>query len=202
MDEPNQTDASPPDGVGTVAGAVDQHPVRRLLGWSRLLILLAVVGSFISSATLMVFGVLRSLGVIASLLDHTGDGLLTSEKYGKELMAQSIAIVDMFLMGTVMFIVAAGLYQLFVDPRTSLPGWLRIRSLDDLKSLLTGVIIVALLVTFLGSAVGWSSGADILALGIAIATVVAAANLSLRIFGGHAGGHAGDHAGDHDTPHR
>ncbi len=162
------------------------HPVRRLLGWSRMLVLLAVVGSFISSATLMVYGVVRSVGIIISLLRYTGDHLLTSEKFGKELIAQSIALVDMFLMGTVLFIVAAGLYQLFIDPRSGLPGWLRIRSLDDLKSLLTGVIIVALLVTFLGTAVSWTSGADILAFGLAVAAVVAAANLSLRIFGGHA----------------
>jgi uncharacterized membrane protein YqhA len=191
MSEPTETPRDPIHHAtgGNALELDDRHPVRRLLGWSRMLILLAVVGSFISSATLMVFGVMRALGVIANLLGHTGDGLLTNEKYGKELMAQSIAIVDMFLMGTVMFIVAAGLYQLFIDPRTALPGWLRIRSLDDLKSLLTGVIIVALLVTFLGSAVAWSSGTDILALGLAIAAVVAAANLSLRIFGGHASRH-------------
>lgn len=164
----------------------DAHPVRRLLGWSRLLVLLAVVGSFISSATLMVYGVMRAVGIILSLGSHVGDSLLTKETYGKELIAQSIAIVDMFLMGTVLFIVAAGLYQLFIDPRTSLPAWLRIRSLDDLKSLLTGVIIVALLVTFLGSAVSWSSGTDIIALGLAIAAVVLAANMSMRIFARHA----------------
>jgi uncharacterized membrane protein YqhA len=162
------------------------HPVRRLLGWSRLLVLFAVVGSFISSATLMVFGVLRSIGVIIELVSHTGDGLLTNETQGKETMAQAIAIVDMFLMGTVLFIVAAGMYQLFIDSRTALPGWLRIRSLDDLKGLLTGVIIVALLVTFLGSAVTWHGGADILFFGLAVAAVVLAANISMRIFSGHA----------------
>ncbi len=188
MARPSVTPTTPDEPLG-------EHPVRRLLGWSRLLVLLAVVGSFISSATLMVFGVLRALGVIINLISRAGDGLLTEEKYGKELMAQSIAIVDMFLMGTVMFIVAAGLYQLFIDSRTSLPGWLRIRSLDDLKSLLTGVIIVALLVTFLGSAVAWDTGVDILALGLAIGAVVLAANLSLRIFGGHASAHDG-----HDRP--
>jgi uncharacterized membrane protein YqhA len=175
--------------------ALVEHPVRRLLGWSRLLILLAVVGSFISSATLMVYGVVRAVGIVLDVFGHVGDDLASSETYGKELIAQTIAIVDMFLMGTVMFIVAAGLYQLFVDPRTSLPGWLRIRSLDDLKSLLTGVIIVALLVTFLGTAVAWKSGTDILFFGLAIAAVVLAANLSLRIFGGHAAAHD-----THDRP--
>jgi uncharacterized membrane protein YqhA len=74
-----------------------------------MLVLFAVVGSFISSATLMVYGrrAARS-GIIITLLQHTGDQLLTYDKYGKELIAQSIALVDMFLMGTVLFIVAAG----------------------------------------------------------------------------------------------
>jgi uncharacterized membrane protein YqhA len=196
VSDPAQTPDPPPAGPDPA----EDHPVRRLLGGSRLLVLLAVVGSFISSATLMVYGVIRSVGIVLDLLGHVGEDLASSEKYGKELIADTIAIVDMFLMGTVMFIVAAGLYQLFVDPRTSLPGWLRIRSLDDLKSLLTGVIIVALLVTFLGAAVGWPSetgpaAQDILFFGLAIGAVVLAANLSLRIFGGHAAAHD-----THDRP--
>ena len=71
------------------------------------------------------------------------------------------------------------------------PRWLRITSLDDLKSLLTGVIIVALLVAFLGSAVTWTSGTDIIALGLAVAAVVIAANISMRTFAQHGAGARG-----------
>ena len=168
-------------------GGPEEHPVRRLLGLSRLLILLAVVGSFLASATLMVYGALRSLGIIADLLSHVGQGLFLDEKYGKTLIGEAIALIDMFLLGTVLFIVAAGLYQLFIDVRTPLPGWLRIRSLDDLKSLLTGVIIVALLVAFLGSAVSWTltTSQDILFYGLAIAAVVFTANIAMRTFARH-----------------
>jgi uncharacterized membrane protein YqhA len=96
----------------------------------------------------------------------------------------------MFLLGTVLFIVAAGLYQLFVDVRVPLPSWLRITSLDDLKSLVTGVIIVALLVAFLGSAVSWvkGDGTEIIGLGLAVAAVVIAANISMRTFARHGSG--------------
>jgi uncharacterized membrane protein YqhA len=180
---PDMTDE--PEPSGTRLDPMLDHPVRRLLGWSRLLILLAVVGSFIASATLMIYGALRSIGIIWELIGHYDDALLTTDEYGKNLIAETIALIDMFLLGTVLFIVAAGLYQLFVDERTALPGWLRIRSLDDLKSLLTGVIIVALLVTFLGSAVSWKAGTDILYFGLAVAAVVLAANISMRSFGQH-----------------
>lgn len=178
-DVPDQTEPT------TTEGPTSEHPVRRLLGLSRMLILLSVLGSFIASATLMVYGALRSVGIVVELLSHYSESLLTDEQYGKDLIAETIALIDMFLLGTVLFIVAAGLYQLFVDSRTALPDWLRIRSLDDLKSLLTGVIIVALLVTFLGSAVSWKDGTDILYFGVAVAAVVLAANISMRNFGGH-----------------
>lgn len=191
MTEPTGSPAQvdQPSAPGAAPDPEALHPVQRLLGWSRLLVLLAVVGSFIASATLMIYGVVRAIGIIINLTSHVGDDLATSEKYGKELIAQTIAIVDMFLMGTVLFIVAAGMYQLFIDPRTALPAWLRIRSLDDLKGLLTGVIVVALLVTFLGSAVSWTAGTDIIALGLAIAAVVVAANMSMRIFARHGSAH-------------
>lgn len=170
------------------------HPVRRLLGTSRYLILLAAIGSFIASATLMIYGALRSVGIILELLEHIGDHLLIEEAYGKNLIAETIALIDMFLLGTVLFIVAAGLYQLFVDVRVPLPGWLRITSLDDLKSLVTGVIIGALLVAFLGSAVARTNeqGTNIVAIVVAVAIVVVAANMSMRTFARHSSG-SGSH---------
>jgi uncharacterized membrane protein YqhA len=186
------TDLDPTDAVGPGPSSLpdEGHPVRRLLGTSRYLVLLAVVGSFLASATLMVYGVLRAIGIIIELLAHIGEGVLTGEEQGKLLIADTIALIDMFLLGTVLFIVAAGLYQLFVDVRVPLPGWLRITALDDLKSLVTGVIIVALLVAFLGSAVSWTEGdgTEIIGLGLAVAAVVIAANISMRTFARHTSG--------------
>ncbi len=193
MTDPLHEPGAPIVDTPTTSSPVDslaRHPVRRLLGTSRYLILLAVIGSFIASATLMIYGALRSVGIILELLEHIGDHLLTEEAYGKNLIAETIALIDMFLLGTVLFIVAAGLYQLFVDVRVPLPGWLRITSLDDLKSLVTGVIIVALLVAFLGSAVAWTNeqGTNIVAFGVAVAIVVVAANMSMRTFARHGSG--------------
>ena len=58
---------------------------------------------------------MRSIGIIVDLLSHLGDGLLLEESYGKTLIGDTIALIDMFLLGTVLFITAAGLFQLFVD---------------------------------------------------------------------------------------
>ena len=87
----------------------------------------------------------------------------------------------MLLLGTVLYIVALGLYDLFVDPGLPVPAWLHICSLDDLKSKPTQVIVVLLGVTFLGAAVEWDGGTDILELGVAVALVITALGLATLV---------------------
>ena len=144
--------------------------IHRVLGTSRFLVILAVVGAFLASATLQVFGLARSIAVILDLL---AAGEATAE-VGKGLIADTVAIIDIFLIGTVLFVISAGLYQLFVHPDLELPGWLTIGSLDDLKNDLTEVIVVALLVAFLGQVIEWRGDVAIFGLGIAIASVTLA----------------------------
>jgi uncharacterized membrane protein YqhA len=145
--------------------------IRQILGTSRFLVIIAVLGTFIASATLQAFGLLRVGAVIVGLVQA---GEVTSAA-SKSLIADTVGIIDIFLIGTVMFVISAGLYQLFVSPNVSLPGWLKIESLDDLKDNLTEMIIVALLVAFLSPAIEWAGGdPTIVGLGIAIAAVILA----------------------------
>ena len=73
-----------------------------------------------------------------------------------------------------MQVVSLGLYQLYFREDLQLPNWLRIDDLDDLKSKLVGVSITVLAVFFLGKAITWDAGIDILYLGGAAALVIAA----------------------------
>ena len=89
---------------------------------------------------------------------------------------QFIQVTDIILLGTVLYIVSLGLYQLFLDPEHKLkvPPWLVVGDLGDLKRDLLSVTVVLLGVTFLGEVVDWNGEGDILRLGAAIALVVAA----------------------------
>ena len=53
-----------------------------------------------------------------------------------------IEITDIILLGTVLYIVALGLYQLFIDHNLALPRWLKVNDLTDLKRDLIGVVVV------------------------------------------------------------
>ena len=75
-------------------------------------------------------------------------------------MLYFIEIFDLFLLGTVMLIMALSLYELFFDSDLKLPARLEIRTFEDLKSNLVTVVIVVMAVTFLGQIVSWNGEAE------------------------------------------
>ena len=144
--------------------------LHRALGGSRYVVIVAVVSTLISSMALLVYGALMEL---AALVRALRDGTISSWG-GKALALGFIEATDIFLIGIVLFIFSLGLYTLFIDDKLSLPSWLEVHDLDDLKAQLISVVIAALAVIFLGYVVQWEGDTEILGLGAAIALMVAA----------------------------
>jgi uncharacterized membrane protein YqhA len=150
--------------------------IRRVLAASRFLVLIGVAGSFAAFVILLVAGAIhtgRTLARVVAVADVSAAAL-------KTLALACIETVDVFLLATVFYIVAVGLYELFVDEAIELPAWLVIHDLDDLKGKLAGVVVVVLGVLFLGHAVRWDGGGDLLSLGASIALVIGALTYFLR----------------------
>ncbi len=148
----------------------------RALGASRYFILIPVAGSFVAAVVLTVFG-----AVAVGNITVTTFGQILSRKFSahdvEHTAVECIQLIDIFLLGTVLYIVALGLYELFIDPGLPLPPWLKITDLDELKEKLIGVVVVLLGVSFLGEVVSWQNDPAILALGVAVASVIAGLSL-------------------------
>lgn len=158
--------------------------MRRILASSRYVIVIAAFGTFLSGTVLLIFGVL-SVVDIGFQAFRTFD---LSSHAVEQLAVDFIKLIDVFLLGTVLYIVALGLYELFFDPTLPLPPWLIITDLDDLKEKLVGVIVVLLGVTFLGEVVSWNGETDIMQLGISVSLVIAALSIvfaNIRRHHGH-----------------
>ena len=139
-----------------------------LLGSSRYMIIIAVLGSMAASFTLLIYGFLEAVQLILTTIEK---GEIT-RKGAKALSIEFIEIIDLFLMSTVFLIIAVGLYRLFISPNISMPDWLTIDSLDDLKTKLIAVVVVVMGVIFLGHVVAWDGQTDLMGLGIGIAAVI------------------------------
>ncbi|MCC7022036.1 MAG: YqhA family protein [Thermomicrobiales bacterium] len=153
--------------------------LKAIFGGSRFVVSLAVLGTFVGSVLLQVIATLTILRLAwEEFANFRADGL--NPRRVDHLGVQFIQIVDIVLLGTVLYIISVGLYQLFIDPELPVPRWLRVHNLTELKRDLISVTVVLLGVTFLGEAVDWSRGdTSILFLGAGSALVVAALGLIL-----------------------
>jgi uncharacterized membrane protein YqhA len=148
-----------------------QRMLSRLLGSSRYLIVLAVVGSLLGAFVVLVYGFVATCVAAYRTFIEADFGPYGAQRVSVEF----IDLIDLFLLATVLYIFALGLYQLFVNPNVPMPPWLHIKSLEHLKEKLLGTVIVLLGVTFLGEVVEWEKGdTTILYLGLAVAPVILA----------------------------
>lgn len=119
-----------------------------ILYYSRYFAFVAVVGAILSSLILFVqgFGL-----IIKGLVGFFADPY---EKY-EILFEKLVSSVDVFLFALVLIIFGVGIYELFIanvdpedKPASTRPAWLKISSVDDLKSSLGNVILMVLIVSF------------------------------------------------------
>lgn len=106
--------------------------------------MIAVVFSMISSLFLMLLGAYEVCEAIYTFLVGMD---------ADNLKVQLIKGVDVFLIALVLMIFAMGVYDLFVSdpgdtPASHRPKWLKFKDFDQLKSVLLGVIVTMLVITF------------------------------------------------------
>ena len=161
--------SQPPD-VPNNTHPTEANMFERILTGSRYLILIAVIGSLVASLVLLAYGGLEVIFILARAFSE----ITIDAKVDKGLILTFIEVVDLFLLGTAFYIIALGLYELFINDRINLPAWLEIHDFDDLKGKLISVLVVVLGVLFLGQAANSKGDANLLAYGVAIALVIAA----------------------------
>lgn len=150
------------------------RPVLWVLGLVRLLMLIGILFVLVAAVALLVMGAVETWRLTTRLVVPAGAPLKK-----EELMLASIMLVDLALLATVLYIVAIGLYELFIDSRIPVPAWLRIEGIDDLKHKLIGVVITVMGVMFLEQVIAWDGNRNLLPFGLAIAVVILALSLFL-----------------------
>jgi len=143
---------------------------------TRYLILIPVVGLLITSALFFVLGGFE----LISLLWGAMTGTIHAEGVEVLPIVGILEFVHQFLIGTVLYIVALGFYQLFIQEVDGLPDWLQIDSTEQLETNLIGVTIVVLAINFLGVVVS-PGQIDLFRYGTGIALPIAALALFVGV---------------------
>ena len=139
--------------------------MRKILGLTRYAVVIPSITSIIGALLLMAQGSIEIVLIVR-------DAVLL-ETYLKDTIVDVLTAVDAILLGTVLLVIGYGLYELFVDTRLEVPTWLQVRSLDDLKSKLIGVVVAIIAVVFVGVFVDTNRAADVVSYGVGAGALVA-----------------------------
>ena len=177
-DQPASPSVRPPQGLQ-----------RRGLGLTLLIVEFGVLSSLLLSLSLYIFGTCQTVRELWHELPLIGQPEAT-----RSLLISAIEQTDVVLVATALLIISIGLQALFVQRLDNLPGWLHIRTFDDLKNKLLGILVVALVVEFFKAALKWDGSAGssggLLTFGLALAAIILAASaysLVLSRFSGEQG---------------
>ena len=143
---------------------------------TRYLILIPILGLSIAAAFFFVFGGVALIRLLIQLtLNLIGLVPAGGELGQGVIIFEVVEYVHTFLVGTVLYITAMGLYQLFIK-EIDFPQWLKIDSTEELETNLIGVTVVVLAVNFMG--VIFARGTEnLLQYGAGIALPIAALGL-------------------------
>jgi uncharacterized membrane protein YqhA len=124
----------------------------RVLSATRYLIVLPILGLLFAAG---LFFVLGGIGLVRQLIEvlagYLGGVPHTSGEVDKGVVIfEVVEFVHLFLVGTVLYITAVGLYLLFIQ-ELKFPRWLKIDSTEELETNLIGVTVVVLAVNFMGA---------------------------------------------------
>ena len=149
----------------------------KLLAGSRYIVIIAVLGSLLASFLVIVFAAWDIVRIAVEVIQEG----VSDKSAGKHVAVGAIELIELFLLGVVLYVIALGMYQLFIERDVYLPEWLEIRTLDNLKERLVSTVLVMLAVTFLGYAVTWDGSITIVGVGVAIGLVIAALAYTIKL---------------------
>ena len=143
--------------------------MKPILRFSRYVVVVAVIGCLVMFAAVTLYAAV-ALG--SAIVHFFGEPVALSGV--ATVTVHAFKILDLFLVGTILYIVALGLSALFLDAEEALPRWFKVRELQDLKVILSHSVVVVMVVAFLGDVLEWENGSDIAYIGAGIALVIAA----------------------------
>ena len=138
--------------------------MNRILAATRYAVVVPAIASILGALLLMVQGSIEMIRVII-------DAAINGTKL-KLTIVDVLTAVDAILLGTVLLVIGYGLYELFIDEDLSVPVWLQVHDLDDLKSKLIGVVVALLAVIFVGVFVDVNRSEDVITFGVGAGALV------------------------------
>jgi uncharacterized membrane protein YqhA len=144
-------------------------PFARLIGRSRLIVVVAVVAVLLCAFSLFLLGAWLALQTIW----FAWAGVIAGDVGTTELVIRFLAIVTVMLKAVFFYLIGVGFYSLFISP-LNVTVALGVETLNDLETKTISIIIVIMAVNFLERFIERQVSMEVLQSAAALAVVVAA----------------------------
>ena len=121
---------------------------------------------FVSSLTLAVYNIYLLVIMLIRIVKNINQIDSTYAVTG------FITLMDINLVAIVLYIFSVGVYELFVG-ELNIPAWLKVKTLEELKAKLAGIMILILVIDFAKYLVEWKNPLDTLYFALSVALVSA-----------------------------
>lgn len=138
--------------------------MNEVLDKCKLLLWIAIASLLIASLAMFLWGAVKTVMVIAKLIETYGKDFMTSMLFIELTVIFSIAI---FLL-----VFAVGIHELFIGELV-VPEWLAIRNFQDFTNKIGGFAIVIMIIIFLKHIIEWRDPQGTFHYGIGIALIAA-----------------------------
>jgi uncharacterized membrane protein YqhA len=139
--------------------------MKKLLENSKYIVNFAVISTLLASAATFIWATVKMFSTLYHMFIEIGS------EHSSVTTTHLVGILDTFILAVIFYIFSVALYELFIGP-LDLPVWLEIKTLEDLKKILSSVIALMLAVTFLEHISEWTDPLGTLFFGIAISVVI------------------------------
>lgn len=114
--------------------------MKAFLEQSKILVLVIVVASLVATIAALIWSLYETVMVVISLF--------TNYKGASATIGAFVQVMDILLLVAVLYIFTVAMYELFIG-ELQLPQWLVIRSFDELKTILSNLVVLIGAVSFL-----------------------------------------------------
>jgi len=136
--------------------------MKKLLENSKYLMLIVVIGSFLATVLAVIWGIYE-MGIVVY-------NLFAQYKSASSTIVSFVQLMDIFLLVAVLYIFTVAMYELFIG-ELDLPAWLVIHNFDQLKTILSNLIVLIGAVSFLKYFLERNDPASTLLYGLAVGVV-------------------------------
>ena len=119
-------------------------PLARLIGRSRLIVVVAVLAVLLAAFSLFLLGAWLAVATVWS----TWSGVVSGGLGSTEVIIRFLEIVTVMLKAVFFYLIGVGFYSLFISP-LNVTVALGVETLNDLETKIISVIIVIMAVAFL-----------------------------------------------------